>query len=196
MHVLICVDLVFIYISRSELIALSVEFFPQNFTEKSVFVKWNHSIFCILIMIDPRETSLNLNEQNLRMLPESIADLKDLVYLYLENNHLTSLPDRIGNLTNLHYLNIGGNQIDRFPESIINLSKLQGIWLVGNPLKDFSILQELPKLQFVRFIGNGAFPRRYWADFDEWYPLWLSDSKEEEMRILRIELERNYFDET
>lgn len=146
-------------------------------------------------MIDPKETSLNLNEQNLRTLPESITDLTDLVYLYLENNHLTSLPDRIGNLTNLRYLNIGGNQIDRFPESIINLSKLNGLWLVGNPLKDFSILQKLPSLQFVRFIGDGSFYRRYWADFDEWYPLWLSDREEEKMRIYQIELKQNWGDE-
>jgi hypothetical protein len=147
-------------------------------------------------VIDPRDTSLNLNGQNLTTLPESITDFKDLVYLYLENNHLTSLPDRFGNLTNLRYLNIGGNKIDRLPESFINLSKLQGLWLVGNPLKDFSILQKLPSLQFVRFIGTGSFYHRYWANFDEWYPLWLSDSKEEEMRIFQIVSKQNYFDET
>jgi Leucine-rich repeat (LRR) protein len=175
---------------------LSVEIFLQNLTEHAVFVKLKHSILCILIMIDPRETSLNLNEQNLRTLPESITDLTDLACLYLENNHLTSLPNRIGNLTNLHYLNIGGNQIDRLPESIINLSKLQGLWLVGNPLKDFSILRKLPSLQFVRFIGNGYFYRRYWADFDEWHPQWLLDREEEKKRIFQIESKQNYFDET
>lgn len=137
------------------------------------------------------DTSLNLNEKNLSILPESIIDLKDLVYLYIENNHLTRLPDRIGNLTNLRYLNIGGNQIDRFPESIISLSKLNGLWLLGNPLKDLSILQKLPSLQFVRFIGDGSFHRRYWADFDKWYPQWLLDQEEEKMRIFRIESEQN-----
>jgi Leucine rich repeat len=138
---------------------------------------------------------LNLNDKGLNNIPKSITNLRDLRYLFLENNHLTSLPDTIGNLTNLCYLNIGGNQIDCLPESIINLSKLNGLWLVGNPLKDFSILQKLPSLQFVRFIGDGSFYHRYWAGFDDWYPLWLSDREKENNRILQITLERNYGDE-
>jgi hypothetical protein len=48
-------------------------------------------------------------------------------------------------------------------------------------LRDLSILQKLPNLQFVRFIGNGYFYRRYWASFDEWHPLWLSDREEEKI---------------
>lgn len=142
-----------------------------------------------------KDFSLNLNSKGLDNLTENITDLRDLRYLFLENNQLTSLPDTIGNLTNLHYLNIGGNRIDRLPENIVNLSKLRGLWLVDNPVKDFSILQKLPKLQFVKFVGKYSFYRRYWTDFNNWYPLWLLDQEKEKNRILQIKSEHNCGDE-
>jgi hypothetical protein len=141
-----------------------------------------------------RATSLNLNGQGIFDLPDSIANCRELIYLYLEDNQLTNIPDSICQLTELNYLNLGGNNIQSLQNNITHLSKLNGLCLSGNPIKDFAILQELPKLQYVRF-GDGYLHRKYWSNFDEWYPQYLLDQQEEKLRIIRIKSEQDYSSE-
>ena len=53
----------------------------------------------------------------LRLLPESIGNLKSLEYLHVNKNQLTSLPESIGNLTSLQMLYIDNNQLESLPET-------------------------------------------------------------------------------
>ena len=101
--------------------------------------------------------SNGINTQ-LTYLPESIGDLSELVFLYLEwnsltslptsfsqlsslvsltinNNWLTSLPSDFGNLNQLFFLDLGYNQLASVPESFCQLGSLQYLYLFNNQLE-------------------------------------------------------------
>jgi len=57
-----------------------------------------------------------------------------LIILNLSNNQLTSIPESIGNLSNLDVLALYNNQLTTLPESIVNLSSLRALSLHHNQL--------------------------------------------------------------
>jgi len=61
-------------------------------------------IFCEL----PKLDWLDISNNQLNELPESIGNLFKLNRLYLQNNKLTDLPQSIGNLSNLIILDLWG----------------------------------------------------------------------------------------
>ena len=79
-------------------------------------------------------TELDISEQNITYLPDSIGKLTNLQTLNCWNNKLTVLPDSIGKLTNLQTLYCGCNQLSSLPDSIANLTKLQNLYCGGNQL--------------------------------------------------------------
>lgn len=69
-----------------------------------------------------RLNKLDLSNNKIISIDESICDAISLKYLDLSNNRLHNLPMSVGELTELYYLNISGNQI---PQSVIfKLKKL------------------------------------------------------------------------
>ena len=123
---------------------------------------------------------LNLSNNNLSSLPLYLDTLTKLKKLNLSNNNLTELPNNIGNSINLVSLNVSGNQLTKLPTSIRFLRELTSLDLLGNPLTDLSILQYLPKLQSIHFMGY--LPRRYWTKFSEWKSEWLLDETNSALR--------------
>lgn len=94
---------------------------------------------------------LYLSGNQLKYLPDSIWELNSLTWLDLRDNQFSSLPEGIGNLTNLKWLDLGGmkgNQFSTLPESISQLKKLENLGLVNN---QFSSIPEsifhLPNLK-------------------------------------------------
>ena len=84
--------------------------------------------------VEGRLAILNLNYNQLTSIPESIADLSSLEYLYLEWNQLSSIPESIGDLSNLTELYLSHNQLTSLPESIGDLSNLEYLSLNYNQL--------------------------------------------------------------
>lgn len=78
---------------------------------------------------------IKLSSNKLKVLPNSIGDLKNLTELELDNNELKTLPDSIGNLTNLVSLDLKNNKLKTLPDSIGNLTKLETLYLDNNQLK-------------------------------------------------------------
>ncbi len=108
--------------------------------------------------------TLNLVNNQLTSLPNSIGNLTQLQKLRLTFNHLTSLPDSIGNLTQLKTLSLGRNRLTSLPNSIGNLTQLQELYLrrniltsLPNSIGNLTQLQELD-LSFnfrFTFLPNG-----------------------------------------
>jgi len=100
---------------------------------------------------------LNLKENRLTKLPNSIGNLTNLTKLYVSGNILTELPDSIGNLTNLEKLRLRYNQLTELPDSIGNLTNLKELNLRYNDLT------ELPQS-----LGNLTNLERLWLDHNPW----------------------------
>ena len=79
-------------------------------------------------------TSLDLSNNLLTSLPDSIEQLTNLTSLNLSNNSLTSLPESIEQLTNLTSLSLSSNSLTSLPESIRQLTNLISLDLSNNSL--------------------------------------------------------------
>jgi leucine-rich repeat protein SHOC2 len=81
-----------------------------------------------------RERELDLSDEDISTLSESIGNLCKLAHLDLRGNQLTTVPESIGNLGNLISLNLSRNQIRYLPEYIDKLAKLEFLALSCNSL--------------------------------------------------------------
>ena len=155
--------------------------------------------------------TLDLSNNQLGSLPESMSNLSSLVTLDLSNNQLNTFPDSIENISQITInllgekslkirsksksvntfsslidLSLASNQFTTIPESLCNLSKLVYLNLTNNPLTDLSILQKLPVLCNVYFLGV-SLSRRYWTQLSDWKSEWLLDEDNIEVRRVLIE---------
>lgn len=72
---------------------------------------------------------LDLSRTKITELPESIGKLINLHFLALRSTPITSLPESIGKLINLYSLDLHGTHITALPESIGQLTSLQILFL-------------------------------------------------------------------
>jgi len=79
---------------------------------------------------------LNLENNQLNALADSIGGLSNLQELTLYGNQLEKLPNSIGELSNLKRLLLYRNQLKELPNSIGGLSNLQALLLFSNQLKE------------------------------------------------------------
>ena len=77
---------------------------------------------------------LNLNGNQLSVLPSAIENLTNLTSLSLARNQLTDLPREMSNLPHLEALDLTSNQISAIPEVILALSGLNVLVLGDNPI--------------------------------------------------------------
>jgi internalin A len=89
------------------------------------------------LILEARRTGsaqLNLSDESLAELPESIGQLTQLRRLTLRLPQLTTLPDSISRLHQLQTLDVSENQWTRLPEGIEHLTSLQRLNLSRNQL--------------------------------------------------------------
>ena len=80
-------------------------------------------------------TDIDIRNHQIKIIPESIGQLRNLQQLWLSYNQIKKIPESIGQLNNLQQLWLCKNQIEEIPESIGQLKNLQQLWLSGNQIK-------------------------------------------------------------
>lgn len=103
---------------------------------KKLSLGGNKSLYKIEEWLDflPPITELNLYDNDIKILPESIGSLDSLEVLILPNNHLTILPESFKKLSSLKKLDLSWNDIADLPKWIGSLSSLEELNLRGNKL--------------------------------------------------------------
>lgn len=103
--------------------------------------------------IDLNEIYLSRN--NLKELPKSFGEIKNLEGLFLGNNDFYFAPDCIGNLTNLKALHLHGNHISELPKSYENLENIEILYLSDNKLTELpDVIKSWVKLTFLHVEKN------------------------------------------
>ncbi|GAA5975300.1 hypothetical protein JCM11641_005929 [Rhodosporidiobolus odoratus] len=92
--------------------------------------------------------TLILDSNTLRILPDTVGSLSNLVTLSIKNNLLTSLPDSIGRLQRLQTLQVSGNDLQHLPSELWQCAQLTSLNASSNLIKDFPDppLQTAPSL--------------------------------------------------
>jgi internalin A len=98
---------------------------------------------------------LDLSDQGLTELPDSIGQLTALEELNLNDNQLTALPDSIGQMTELQRLHLNGNKLASLPDSIGQLSRLRNLYITYNRLTELpKSIGKLTRLQTLSLSYN------------------------------------------
>ena len=96
---------------------------------------------------------LDLSNNHLSGLPDSIGKLNNLNYLNLAKNDLKSLPNTIKKLNSLERFDISGNQFKLFPECIANLKSLKFLIASDNHFSEFpEVIMQLLRFEKIKGI--------------------------------------------
>ncbi|GAA6009282.1 hypothetical protein JCM10207_004334 [Rhodosporidiobolus poonsookiae] len=81
--------------------------------------------------------TLCLDNNTLRILPDAIGSLSNLVNLSIKNNLLANLPESIGHLQRLQTLQVSSNNLPTLPSSLWLCAQLTSLNASSNLIKDF-----------------------------------------------------------
>ena len=103
-----------------------------------------------------RIVQLNLEENQIGGLPDSLGNLKRLKFLRLTKNHLRFLPESIGSLGRLEELYVNHNYLEVLPDALSDATRLKTIDFSYNQLYDLSNVnfKKLTKLTNFRLNLN------------------------------------------
>lgn len=108
---------------------------------------------------------LPLNNLALTELPECIGALRRLKGLDLSNNLLVCLPESICKPSELQELYLSGNRLKKLPECIGELQQLTSLYLNNNPRVQLPEgMSKLNKLRILGLSGNRLFILPRWMD--------------------------------
>lgn len=108
----------------------------------------------VLLMCCQSLSRLNLAQNSISMVPESIQQLRKLSELTLSGNLLTELPHSIGTLKELNTLLAADNRIVSVPTSIVQLQALSTLSLANNDLVDIPLAIGTMSLRSLQLEGN------------------------------------------
>lgn len=78
-------------------------------------------------------THVRMERCDLKNIPTTIRNIKNLEYLNLEGNHIEKVFD-LSNLDKLNTLILSNNKIEKIPESMAGFKNLKRIHIDGNPI--------------------------------------------------------------
>ena len=103
----------------------------------------------------PHLQELRFNKNNLKTLPESLAQCKELQRLEIQFNEIDSLPPFLFSMKNLKKIDFGYNYISTIPDAISQLDNLEILALWDNPIEKYSRdLLSMDRLRHLDFSNN------------------------------------------
>jgi Leucine-rich repeat (LRR) protein len=103
----------------------------------------------------PSIVELNLYDNYIKILPESIGALDSLEVLILPNNQISMLPDSFQNLISLKKLDLSWNGILDLPKWVDSFTYLEELNLRGNKLSELpKSIYSLPSLKVLNITLN------------------------------------------
>ncbi len=100
---------------------------------------------------DGRIKELNLSNMAISLLPPCIGNLR-ITHLIISDNNLTLLPMSIARVASLRYLNCANNQLSSLPKSIGNCKRLFHLELSENHFSE-NFPMEIGRLTSLRYLG-------------------------------------------
>jgi Leucine-rich repeat (LRR) protein len=92
---------------------------------------------------------LELSRNELKLLPVSLCNCKELLELLLDDNHLIRLPENLGFLPKLTKLNLSHNRLKSVPFSLGYCRTLKMLFATENPLEDPPIQEFEKDMKFI-----------------------------------------------
>jgi small GTP-binding protein len=132
-------------------------YFPEKIDSLEILNLNNNLLNCIPESIGNLSSlkKLDLGYNSLFKIPSTIGNLENLEFLSIEHNQLTSIPNSIGKLVSLKELKINDNRLTSLHNSIQNLVNLETLSLENNNLSLVpSSIGSLEKLRKVNLLGN------------------------------------------
>lgn len=96
-------------------------------------------------------TSLDLSNQRLSQVPKELMLLRNLEYLYLDNNAFEEFSPVILECINLKCLNLKNNKLNALPD-LSALNNLERLCLVGNNILASDLIYALARLKKLRVV--------------------------------------------
>ena len=78
---------------------------------------------------------LSINNLNLKIIHDSIAELSQLKFLYANHNYLSELPPSLSKLKSLYYLYLHNNVFREFPQVLLSMKHLKKLSLNSNKIE-------------------------------------------------------------
>ena len=103
------------------------------------------------------EKKCDLNNGELKAVPKGFLMLcPGVESLELQNNELTELPDTLGALANLRTPRLSFNKLTKLPKSVSKgaLVSLKGLYLQNNRLTAMGFVKTMPALRKMSIAGN------------------------------------------
>jgi len=100
---------------------------------------------------------LYLASNQIRDLPKNVYTLENLRVLDVEGNQIKNISNDIDQLLRLNNLYLGYNQIRKLPEELIRLTSLRQVSLDANPIKKREVRQlkrALPQTKMTFDLGG------------------------------------------
>ncbi|KAF5348107.1 hypothetical protein D9756_010796 [Leucocoprinus leucothites] len=94
-------------------------------------------------------TTLNISNNRLRSIPEVVTKIKTLRDLDVSFNYLESLPENIGDLFQLDRFLFLGNSVPQIPDSFYKLRHLEYVDCRRNQIVDLTIVMNLPRIKIL-----------------------------------------------
>ncbi len=104
---------------------------------------------------DKRFFEIDLRRLKLTKISHVLFSFTKLTKLELGNNLIETIPDSIGNLTNLKELILDDNKLKMISQNISKLTKLDTLYIRNNKLKSIPVsITKLEKLEYIQIENN------------------------------------------